>query len=553
MGADNDEEALLRSVALQNANSILLTRLRAEQELLQAKEALERRTEELARSLAMARATLESTTDAILVTNARGAVTDFNQKFVDLWQIPSAVMETRQHRELLEITSRRFKDAEKFCARIDEIYRTSPSESYDLLEPLDGRVIERFTKIQSMEARNFGRVWSFRDITDRKRVETELQEVDRKKDEFLAILAHELRNPLAPIRNGLSILRLASNNPVIAENARSMMDRALNQMVRLVDDLLEVNRITTGKLELRKERVELASVVQCAVETCRALIDDQSQELIVTLPTAPVMLDVDPTRLTQVFSNLLNNAAKFSEPCGTIRLAAACEPNEVIVRVKDNGIGIPASQLAHIFEMFTQVDTTLEKARGGLGIGLSLVKALVEAHGGSVDAQSEGPGNGSEFVVRLPTVLSELATETDAVIDRGKEMTGSAKLRVLIVDDNRLSCDSAAILLRLNGNEVATAYDGMEGMKIASTFRPDAILLDIGMPKLNGYETAQRIREQSWGQSVFLIAVTGFGQAEDRRRTLAAGFNYHLVKPIVFAELEKLLAEIEARLADATK
>jgi PAS domain S-box-containing protein len=675
MAADDKEEKLLRSVALQNANKILLARQRAERDLLEAKEALERKTEELAHSLAMLRATLESTTDGILVTNANGEVTGFNQNFVDMWRLPQEVMDTRQHGQLLDFTSRQLKEPEKFRAKIDEIYASSPPQSFDLLELADGRAVERFTKIQFVQERNVGRVWSFRDITARKRSEEELRqqrewfevtlssigdavittdtqgsvtflnpvaemmtgwktaeacdqplekvfniineetrqpahnpvhkvlregrvvalanhtaliardgtergiedsaapikdaagsisgavmvfhdvterrraekalkEAGKRKDEFLAMLAHELRNPLVPIRNGLKVFSLAENNPVMVENTRSMMDQALNQLVRLVDDLLDVSRITTGKLQLRKQRVELAAVVQSAVETSRPLIDEQRHKLTIALPQAPVLLDADPTRLAQVFSNLLNNAAKYSEEGGAIALSAECQGQEVVVRVTDKGIGIPTEHLPRIFEMFAQVDTAFERSQGGLGIGLALVKGLVEMHGGRIAARSDGPGKGSEFAVRLPLVISQPMPGSQPANDAGKKPSPGASCRILIVDDNRLSSKSTAMLLRLMGHELATAHDGIEGIECARTFRPDVILLDIGLPRLNGYETARRIREQPWGRNVFLIAVTGYGQDEDRRRALAAGFNYHLVKPVNFAELEKKLGEI---------
>ena len=675
MAADDTEEKLLRSVALQNANSILLARQRAERDLIEAKEALERKTRDLAHSLAMMRATLESTTNGILVTNADGEITGFNQNFVDMWRLPREVMDTRQHRKLLEVTGLQFKEPETFRARIEEIYASSPPESFDLLELADGRVFERFTKVQSVEERNVGRVWSFRDITERKRAEEELRQqrewyqvtlssigdavittdtqgkvtflnpvaemmtgwktdeasgqplekvfniineetrqpaknpvdkvlregivvglanhtaliardgaersiedsaapirdatgnisgavmvfhdvterrrvekalkdTDKKKDEFLATLAHELRNPLVPIRNGLKVLQLAGNNAVVAENTRSMMDQALNQMVRLVDDLLDASRITTGKLQLRKEWVELAAVVQSAVETSRPLIDEQGHKLTVTLPPAPVLLDADPIRMAQVFSNLLNNAAKYSEEGGHIALTAEMQGEEVMVRVTDRGIGIPAEHLPRIFEMFAQVDTAFDRSQGGLGIGLSLVKGLVGMHGGRIDAHSDGPGKGSEFVVRLPVVITQPSPGLHPANDDREKAPPAEKCRILIVDDNSLSSKSTAMLLRLMGHEIATAFNGFEGVEVAKTFRPDVILLDIGLPKLDGYEVAQRIREQPWGKSTLLIAVTGYGQEEDRRRSLEAGFDYHMIKPVNLVELEKTLTDL---------
>jgi PAS domain S-box-containing protein len=680
MAAEDNEEKLLRSVALKNARSIRQARQRAERELIDAKEALERKTAELGHSLAMMRATLESTTDGILVTDATGAVTDFNQNYIAMWRVPTEIIETRDHRRLLELTSRQFKEPEKFLSRIEEIYAFSPQETFDLLELADGRLFERFSRIQFIEERDVGRVWSFRDITERKRAEEELRqqrewfevtlssigdavittdtggkvtflnpmaemmtgwktaeasgeplekvfniinedtrkparnpveivlrdgivvglanhtaligkdgteksiedsaapirdatgtisgavmvfhdvtqrrlaekalkEADQKKDHFLAILAHELRNPLVPIRNGLQILNLAGNDPIIAENTRSIMDQALNQLVRLVDDLLDVSRITTGKLKLRKERVELAAVVQSAVEATRPLIDEQGHHLSVLLPPTSILLDADPTRLAQVFSNLLNNAAKYSEQNGQITLAAELAGDEVIVRVTDRGIGISADHLPRIFQLFAQVETASDRSQGGLGIGLSLVRGLVEMHGGTIQARSGGPGRGSELIVRLPQAKAEPLFEPQAAELHEKKNSATPKYRILVVDDNRLSAQSTAMALGLMGHDLATACDGIEGIARARTFRPDVILMDIGLPAMNGHETARRIREQPGGKNIILIAVTGYGQEEDRRRSLEAGFDYHLVKPLNFAELKNKLSELRAAAA----
>jgi CheY-like chemotaxis protein len=327
----------------------------------------------------------------------------------------------------------------------------------------------------------------------------------------------------------------------MAETARSMMDQALNQMVRLVDDLLDASRITTGKLRLRKEQVELAVVVQSVADATRPMIDERGQKLAIALPAAPILLEADATRLAQVFSNLLNNAIKYSEAGGPIALSAETADGQVIVRVRDAGIGIPADQLTRIFEIFAQVDTTLERSQGGLGIGLSLTKGLVEMHGGTVEARSDGLGMGSEFIVRLPITVAEQRLE--AAPEGDQKASAAAKRRILIVDDNPLGSKSTAMVLRKVGHEVATARDGIEGIESAQTFRPDAILLDIALPRLNGFDTARRIRQQPWGKNIFLIAVTGYGQDEDRHRSLEAGFDYHMVKPVNFTELKKILSD----------
>ncbi|HSF38883.1 MAG TPA: ATP-binding protein, partial [Thermoanaerobaculia bacterium] len=360
----------------------------------------------------------------------------------------------------------------------------------------------------------------------------------RRKDEFLAILAHELRNPLAPLRNALQLMRMAGGDEHTMDQTLGMMDRQLQQMVRLIDDLLDISRITRGKIELRKERVELAAVIRDAVETSRPLIETAGHMLTVIYPPEPISLDADPTRLAQVFANLLNNAAKYTPQSGHIRLTAERQGDEAVVKVSDTGIGIPADMLPRIFEMFTQVDRSLERSQGGLGIGLSLVRGLVELHGGSVEAKSGGPGQGSEMSVRL--AVHPAPRKAQAWAEDGRPAS-PARRRILVVDDNRDSADSLALLLTLQGSEVRTAYDGLEAVEAAAVFQPDVVLSDIGMPRLNGYETAQRIREQSHGRRVVLIAMTGWGQEEDRRRSTQAGFDYHLVKPVDLAALERLL------------
>jgi PAS domain S-box-containing protein len=965
---DENEDKLLRSVTLQNAQSILAARQRAEQELVQAKEALELTTKELAQSLAMMRATLESTTDGILVTDDSGKVTGFNGNFVEMWRIPREALDAKEHRSLLEVAETQFKDPAQFRARVRGIYDSSPPESYDLLELLDGRVIERFSRIQRIDQRNVGRVWSFRDITERRRAEQALQkksewlritlssigdavittdaeghvaslnpvavaltgwteqeaqgrpldsvfhiineqsrepaenpatralregriaglaihtvliakdgtersiddsaapirddqgniigvvlifrdvtaaqlsaqaqlrlsaivessddaiisknldgiivswnkgaerlygytaeevvgkplsilippdhpdelpaimeqlkrgeriehfetkrlrkdgsrvdvsvtispvkrldgriigaskiardisaskrtdqttrfladasaalaeltdyestlqqvanlavpffadwcavdiqeadgslrrvavtntdpatvrlineldlrypphlrqgygvmevlrtgkpqwvseisdslltdfvqsedhlsllrklrlksyicaplksrskvlgaltfvmaesgriydtnhvraagdlaqravvaienasliaalkESDRRKDEFLAMLAHELRNPLAPIRNAVQVLRVKGSALPELQWARDVIDRQVQQMTRLIDDLLDVSRITRGKIELRKEQVELAAVVSSAVEASRPLIEKWGHQLIVMIPEEPVYLDADLTRLSQALSNLLNNAAKYTDKGGRIWLTAERQNDQVLVRVRDTGIGIPTEMLPRIFEMFKQVDRSLERSEGGLGIGLTLVQRLVEMHGGTVDAHSPGLGQGSEFVLRLPLVLEAKRQSLQSVPDRSNSAT-PVSCRILVVDDNQDSVDSIAILLRAMGNEVHTAHDGLEAVAAVAEFQPDVVLLDLGLPKLNGFDAARSIREQPGGRERVLIALTGWGQEEDRRRSKEAGFDHHLTKPIDFDVLRELLA-----------
>lgn len=368
----------------------------------------------------------------------------------------------------------------------------------------------------------------------------ELAEANRHKDEFLATLAHELRNPLAPIRNAVHYLGMEGLTEADVRTAREVISRQVTVMVRLIDDLLDVSRISRNKLDVRKQRVELAAVVESAVETSRPLIQQCGHELTVSLPPRPIPLDADPIRLAQVFLNLLNNAAKYTRRGGHIWLTAELQGSDAVVSVRDNGIGIPGDMLSRIFDMFTQVDRSLERSRGGLGIGLTLVRRLVDMHNGSVEARSNGPDEGSEFVVRLP-VLIQPPPEPPPRSD-GPRATALSECRILVVDDNKDSADSLGMLLRLKGNDIRTAHDGLEAVEVAETFHPELVLLDIGLPKLNGYEVARRIRQQPWGRDMILVALTGWGQEEDRRRSQEAGFNFHIVKPADVLALESLLA-----------
>jgi PAS domain S-box-containing protein len=377
-----------------------------------------------------------------------------------------------------------------------------------------------------------------RDVTERKGMEDALRGADRKKDDFIALLAHELRNPLAPIRNGLQVIRL-SDERAVRDRAQRMMDRQIAHMVRMIDDLLDVSRITRNKMELRRARVALADVVGTAVDTARPAIEEAAHNLTIDLPILPVYLDADLTRLSQVLSNLLTNSAKYTERGGKILLTAASRSGWVEVTVRDTGIGIPAEALPTIFDMFSQVDRSVERATGGLGIGLALVKGLVEMHGGAVEARSGGQGMGSEFTLTLPVL-------TGAAEPAGSETTTppSAPRRILVVDDNRDGAESLAMMLQLLGSEVAVAFDGLDAIAQAEQFRPEIVLMDVGMPKLDGLEATRRIRARPWGSGIRVVALTGWGQDADRERSREAGCDGHLVKPVNLPDLQQLLGEL---------
>lgn len=369
-----------------------------------------------------------------------------------------------------------------------------------------------------------------------------LSEADRRKNEFLATLAHELRNPLAPISNAVQVLRRPGAHDVESvESSSELLERQVAQMSRLVDDLLDMSRITSGRIELRKERVDMATVVTQAVETTRSQFRGMNQDLTISMPDQQVLVHADPARLTQVLGNLLNNACKFSDRGGKVWLTVTPQNGDIEISVRDNGIGMTPDELPRVFDMFTQLDTSLERSRDGLGIGLTLVRTLVELHGGSITALSEGRGRGSEFVVRLPRVAAgeTIPEPTDDTL-----APSAPRRRILIVDDNADGALSLSMLLELSGHETFTANDGYEALAQFERTRPDVALVDIGLPGLNGFEVARRIRELPFGRDAVLVAVTGWGQADDRARSREAGFDAHLVKPVNNQELTKLMASL---------
>lgn len=378
-------------------------------------------------------------------------------------------------------------------------------------------------------------------LLERERATAALQEADRRKDEFLATLAHELRNPLAPIRNAVQILRRGGSSETIVQQVREILDRQVDHMVRLIDDLMEVSRITRGKIELRKERVELAAVLRSAIETSHPLVEAGAHRLTNEIPGEPLFVDADFVRVAQVFANLINNAAKYMDNGGDIWITTKRTGAHVEVSVRDSGVGIPREMLPRVFDMFTQIRSSETRSQGGLGIGLTVVRSLVEMHGGTVTVFSDGPGKGSEFVVCMP--LAEIPVQEKAL--RQNETCGLAASRVLVVDDNRDAADSMGMLLEALGAQVKVVHDGYSALSLLENFRPTVVLLDIGMPTVDGYEVARRIREQPEFQTLKLVALTGWGQAEDRRRTRDAGFDYHLIKPTEINELTALMRAIE--------
>jgi signal transduction histidine kinase len=367
-----------------------------------------------------------------------------------------------------------------------------------------------------------------------------LQDADRRKDEFLAMLAHELRNPLAPIRTAVQLLRLKELGPNQSARARDVIERQVEHLVALIDDLLDVSRITRGMITLQREPVLVGAIVARAVETARPAIDAQRHQLTLELPDELITVDGDKTRLIQVFANILHNASKFMDPGGRIHLKAAREGAHVAISISDTGIGISPELLPKVFELFTQVHSKSERAQGGLGIGLALVRRLVDMHGGTVTARSDGLGSGTEFTVRIPTLAAEKVVRTHA--SESPALAVTEPRRILVADDSHDAAESLTLRLQLAGHEVRVARDGVEALEVGQAFKPDIVLLDLGMPKMDGCEAARRIRLSPWGKSVTLIALTGWGQQQDRQRTSDAGFDVHLVKPVSESQLFDALA-----------
>lgn len=512
-------------------------------DITQRRQAEQRRADDEARI----RSVLDHTVDGILTIDEAGTIETFNPASERLFGCKAEDVVGRNVKLLVPEPFNHQHDS-----YIDNYHSTGNAAILGIAREVEGRRQDGTSLPLELAVSEFalGARRHFtaivRDITHRRRIEqqmhdmmTELKQTDRRKDEFLAMLAHELRGPLAPLRNGLQLLKRPDITPEQVRQIRAAMERQLNQMVRLVNDLIDANRITRNKLDLRSELVDLAAVIQQSIETCQPLADAARHQISVALPSRPRYLNADPARLTQVFANILHNACKYTEPGGRIWISVQLTDDEVSVHFKDTGVGIPANKLGSIFELFTQVDRTPERSQGGLGIGLSLVKRLVEMHGGSVKAFSEGPGRGSEFVVRLPVCNQAPGVQTvQAVVE-----LDLPSRRVLIVDDNADSATSLAMLLQASGQETHTAHDGLEALTAAERLQPDMILLDIGLPQLNGYEVCRRVRQQQWARSILIVAVSGWGQNEDRRKSKEAGFDAHMVKPPDYPALMQLFSD----------
>jgi PAS domain S-box-containing protein len=571
MDAD-DEERRLRSVAMQNAQAILLARQRAERDVLEAKEALERKTEELAHSLAMMRATLESTTDAIVVTNAEAEITGFNHRFMEMWGIPRELMEAREHRPVVQLVSRLFEDPNSFCHRVEQIYADSPPETDDRLELADGRVIERFSRTQWIEERNVGRVWSFRDITERTRTERALEQsyraeqearaaaeqANKAKDHFLAALSHELRTPLTPVLAILSHLRQEAALPESVVEDLETVRRNVELEARLIDDLLDLTRITRGMLHLHSEHVSAERVMEDAIQTCLPDLHAKRLKLRRELVEPAPTLEVDSARVTQILWNLLKNAIKFTPAEGTITIRSRIEDGgghpELVVQVQDTGIGMDPRDLERVFTAFEQADGTIGRQFGGLGLGLAISKAIAESHRGTLRAASAGKGQGSVFTLRLPCAECGPGEPTDLHPSRAISSTPVAPLapsvverplRILLVEDH---ADTAAILCRLlrrMGHDVMHADCILQAHEIADREmqggRLDLLMSDLGLPDGSGQDLMRTLGAK---YSLRGIALSGYGMDADVEQSAAAGFSRHLTKPIDVTVLRSTITEL---------
>ena len=687
------EEELLKSVALQTANAVLVARRRAEQELIQIKEALERKSAELTHSLSMLSATLESSADAMLVTDENGRVITWNRKFIDMWDIPSEVIDSREHRKLQEIIGERFANPKAFRERIAEIYLTAPAETNDVLETIDGRVFERYSKIQCVEERNVGRVWSFRDITERKQAEkakahlaaivessedaiiskdlssvitswnrgaerlfgytaqeaigqpvtilmpperfneelsilkrirsgesiehyetvrrrkegTLLQisltvspisdvngkiigaskiarditerkhaEVEREqllaserqaleraelearmKDEFLAILSHELRTPLNAIFGWANILR-TSDNPAEITEGLDVIERNARAQTKIIEDLLDMSRIISGKVRLDVQRVELLSVINSAIESVKPMAAAKQIRLTSVLDPLAGPVSGDPARLQQVLWNLLTNALKFTSKGGRVHVVLERVNSHLEISVHDTGSGIAPDFLPYVFDRFRQADASTTREQRGLGLGLAIVKNLAELHGGSVRAKSPGANKGSTFTIVLPMVMVNIEADPNRRHPRAVTQELEAErldlhgVRVLAVDDEADARHLIKRILSGCGAQVETADSGAASLRFLRKTKPHVLIMDIGMPNEDGYEAIRKVRQltSEEGGKVPAIALTAFARSEDRRRAILNGFQMHIAKPVEPSELIAMVASLAGRTGD---
>ena len=546
METNGDPEDLLRTSALRTSNSILVARQRAEQELIQAKKALESKTEELAHSLSLMRATLEATSDGILVTDESGRVTDFNENYASMWQMPRDAMDSRDSLKLRDIASRQVRAREKFLARIKEIETSALPESFDLLEFADGRVFERYSKIQRVGDRTVGRVWTFRDVTEHKRAEENLrtakiaaETANQAKDDFLAVLSHELRTPLTPALAAASYLAEHEELPPELRDEVNAITRNVQLEARLIDDLLDLTRISRGKIELQLEAVDVHGLLHDTVEIVREDVAFKELQLATDFRAVAHHVRADSVRIHQVFWNLLNNAVKFTPNGGSITLRTwNDDTRRCVIAISDTGIGIEPEHQARIFNAFEQGERAITRRFGGLGLGLAISKTLVELHDGTIAVESEGMDRGATFCVALAALEAPEIASKKTVSGNGAL---PASLRVLIVDDHAETLRVLSALLSKRGHKVSTAGSLQRALEILEGGRFDVLISDIGLPDGDGHEL---IRAAKGRQALKGIALSGFGMEDDRRNSRESGFDYHLTKPIEFQKLESVLREI---------
>jgi PAS domain S-box-containing protein len=580
MATGGDEDELLRSVALQNAQSILLARQRAEDALLGATRALQARTLELAHSMSLMRATLEATTDAILVTDEAGSVADWNRKFAEMWGLDDAVLDARSETRLLDALARQTTDPAQFTRQVTRIRDAARAESFDVLELADGRAIERFSRIQVIDGRAAGRVWSFRDITGHRRAEetarraaeerrqllemeraarTEAERANAMKDAFLANLSHELRTPLSSIVGWSHVLRRGATVDAELRRGLEAIERSARMQTQLIEDLLDMNRITSGKVRLDVQPVDPLAVIEAAIETVRPAAEAKGIRVDRLLDPRAGPISGDPNRLQQVVWNLLSNAIKFTAKDGRVQVGLGRVDSLVAISVADTGVGIRPEFLPYVFEPFRQQDGSTARRHAGLGLGLAIVRHLVELHGGTVEARSPGEGRGATFVVYLPPTVARdgddglAAHPPGAAAQLDLPPSVLAGVKVLIVDDQPDARDLIERVLRDCGAAVFAAASADEAIAFVEAERPHVLVSDLGMPEVDGFELLRRVRGLGpvRGGALPAIALTAFARSQDRTRALRAGFLAHVTKPVELSELVATVAAVAGRATDS--